>query len=458
MQINTTKTILWNEHHRSTLVENKGTSRIVRATTRKERTYTMRSQFRVRQHTIAVLSVLCCFVALLPQHAVSALRSKRRQTEQQVRNSDQNHELKACLENGSELLQALRDYFGDNKEKASSVGQTYGSPIGSWCVALNVEDKLRGDSQNRLREYVSTATQALVSAHDDDGAIADLDADGLMQGWISSASTKQCLDACGAIDPGIDSSYLSNEEDFESNAIEEEDEDQVLPGDNTSNANEGAAISIYNIQEIEWGKEEDQVLPEEKSSNSNEDAFNYVNSINNDSEGGEKQDQAIPIDTASNSNGETSNAGNFNQESEGGKEEDQSMPIGNELTSNKDTSNAGSSNHENTHTDSLPNGSRNKTTSGMLIRLIPVKLLALLSFMCLVLGLRQMFLSSDGDNCCSKLSASLGFRSGGHAAYQGIDPSDVLDHQKSVEFELLQLAASGDADVELDMNIDIEIS
>ena len=93
----------------------------------------------------------------------------------------------------------------------------------------------------------------------------------------------------------------------------------------------------------------------------------------------------------------------------------------------------------------------------MLIRLIPLKLCALLAFMCLLLGLRQMILNSDRDHCCGKIGALLGFRSGGQVAYQGIDPSDVEACQKSVEFELLQLAASGDdgfQDEDLD-NVDI---
>ena len=95
------------------------------------------------------------------------------------------------------------------------------------------------------------------------------------------------------------------------------------------------------------------------------------------------------------------------------------------------------------------------TTTGMLFRLIPIKLVAILSLMCFVLGLRQMFLHSDGDNCCSKMGNWMGFSSGGHT-YQGIDPSDLADQQKSVDFEMLQLAASGDGD--LDLDVDIEIS
>lgn len=105
---------------------------------------------------------------------------------------------------------------------------------------------------------------------------------------------------------------------------------------------------------------------------------------------------------------------------------------------------------------SYSRGSRNKTTTAMLIRLIPVKLVCILSLMCLFLGVRQMFLSVERDNgaCCCKFGCSLlGFGTGVYASYEGIDPSDVSDHQKVVEFELLQLAASGDEDDEVDIVI-----
>lgn len=108
-------------------------------------------------------------------------------------------------------------------------------------------------------------------------------------------------------------------------------------------------------------------------------------------------------------------------------------------------------NAANEEPDTIYKESHNQSTTGMLFRLIPVKLVAVLSLMCLVLGLRQFFLNSDGDSCCSKIGSKLGF--GSEIAYQGIDPSD--SHQKSVDFEMLQLAASGDGDLSLDEDIEI---
>ena len=99
--------------------------------------------------------------------------------------------------------------------------------------------------------------------------------------------------------------------------------------------------------------------------------------------------------------------------------------------------------------------SRSKTTTDILLRLIPLKLMALLALMCLALGIRQMVLNSQVEsdfcycwcfrkrNCCSFFCGS---SRGGTIAYEGIDPSDVSDHQKSVEFELLQLANDNSMD------------
>eukprot|EP00535_Pseudo-nitzschia_heimii_P006566 CAMPEP_0197177378 /NCGR_PEP_ID=MMETSP1423-20130617/3001_1 /TAXON_ID=476441 /ORGANISM="Pseudo-nitzschia heimii, Strain UNC1101" /LENGTH=333 /DNA_ID=CAMNT_0042626915 /DNA_START=191 /DNA_END=1192 /DNA_ORIENTATION=+ len=116
-------------------------------------------------------------------------------------------------------------------------------------------------------------------------------------------------------------------------------------------------------------------------------------------------------------------------------------------------------NLETTNSTLHSSGSRKKTTTAMLTRLIPVKLVCILSLMCLFLGVRQMFLSVERENgaCCCKLGI-FGFITGGVVSYEGIDPSDVGDHQKVVEFELLQLAASGELDADLDGETDIEIS
>jgi len=108
-------------------------------------------------------------------------------------------------------------------------------------------------------------------------------------------------------------------------------------------------------------------------------------------------------------------------------------------------------NAANEEPDTIYKESQNQSTTSMLVRLIPVKLVAVLFLMCLVLGLRQVFLNSDGDSCCSKIGSKFGF--GSDIAYQGIDPSD--SHQKSVDFEMLQLASSGDGDLSLDEDIEI---
>mmetsp|Transcript_10158 Transcript_10158/g.10874 ORF Transcript_10158/g.10874 Transcript_10158/m.10874 type:complete len:207 (+) Transcript_10158:128-748(+) len=89
---------------------------------------------------------------------------------------------------------------------------------------------------------------------------------------------------------------------------------------------------------------------------------------------------------------------------------------------------------------------RNSNTTSMLVRLIPVKLLVVLLMMGLVIAVRQMAVSAEDDTlrCCKCTSLLGGSR---YAPYEGIDPTDVSDHQKSVEVELLQLSAStGDDD------------
>mmetsp|Transcript_3382 Transcript_3382/g.7278 ORF Transcript_3382/g.7278 Transcript_3382/m.7278 type:complete len:339 (-) Transcript_3382:566-1582(-) len=100
---------------------------------------------------------------------------------------------------------------------------------------------------------------------------------------------------------------------------------------------------------------------------------------------------------------------------------------------------------EDPSSDSDTRNPRNSTTTSMLVRLIPLKLVVVLSLMCLTLGIRQMCLSVDADSgcccCCKWINSLFGSR---YASYEGIDPSDVSDHQKGVEFELLQLAASGE--------------
>jgi len=105
---------------------------------------------------------------------------------------------------------------------------------------------------------------------------------------------------------------------------------------------------------------------------------------------------------------------------------------------------------DNPETTPIGNSSstRNSTTTSMLVRLIPVKLLMVLLMVGLVIAVRQMALSADDDTlrCCNFTSLLGGSR---YAPYEGIDPTDVSDHQKSVEVELLQLAASaGDDDSE----------
>jgi len=104
-------------------------------------------------------------------------------------------------------------------------------------------------------------------------------------------------------------------------------------------------------------------------------------------------------------------------------------------------------NLDNPPEDATPHGNNgeNNTTTSMLVRLIPIKLVAVLLIMILVIAFRQIAISVDSR----------------YAPYEGINPTDVdlSDHQKTVEFELLQLAASnGDDDDDDDDDNDEESS
>ena len=275
----------------------------------------------------------------------------------------------ACIERGSELLNAIRDYYGGRfsyeHEVGSSAARTYGWPIDSWCVSSDVEDKLMRD-ESPLNEHLSAAVHNTIALHDDDEFVTP-DANQLISDWSLSFAGQTCLDLCFALNDGSSFSATTNS------------------------------------------------FPSDK-----ENVTNY------DTKGGEeKQDQGLLGDSASDSYEDAINNTEY---------------------------------QESPHSSSQSSGSRNTTTTGMLFRLIPMKLVCVLSLMCLVLGVRQMFLSAEDGNgycCCCKLGCSLfGFLgSGGYATYEGIDPSDVEDHQKSVEFELLQLAASGDVDVDVEAHV-----
>jgi hypothetical protein len=274
----------------------------------------------------------------------------------------------ACIETGSELLNAIRDYYGyglsEEFEYDSPAAQTYGWPIDSWCVSNDVEEKLSMREESPLNEHVSAAVHNMIAVHDDD-ASSTLDTNDLISDWSWSFTGKTCLDLC---------SDLNDVPSF--------------------------------------------------STTTNSFSSNEENVKNYDTEGGEEKDQALLGDSASDSYEDAIN---------------------------------NTENQESPQSSSQSSGSRNKTTTGMLFRLIPVKLVVVLSLMCLVLGVRQIFLSAEGHNgycCCCKLGCSLfGFGSGGYATYEGIDPSDVSDHQKSVEFELLQLGASGDVDGDVEADV-----
>jgi hypothetical protein len=104
-------------------------------------------------------------------------------------------------------------------------------------------------------------------------------------------------------------------------------------------------------------------------------------------------------------------------------------------------------NLDNPPEDATPHGNNgeNNTTTSMLVRLIPIKLVVVLLIMILVIAFRQIAISVDSR----------------YAPYEGINPTDVdlSDHQKTVEFELLQLAASnGDDDNDDDDDNDEESS
>jgi hypothetical protein len=272
----------------------------------------------------------------------------------------------ACIETGSELLNAIRDFYGDglshDHEYGSSAAQTYGWPIDSWCVSSDVEDKLLRE-ESPLNEQLSVSVHNVIAIHDDDEFDAPA-ANDLISDWTVSFSGQTCLDLCFALNDG--SSFSASTNSFPS------DEENVT---------------------------------------------NYY-----DTKGGEEnQDQGLLGDSAS--------------------DPYEDATLNTEYQKSSQSS-----------------GSRNTTTTGMLFRLIPMKLVCVLSLMCLVLGVRQMLLSAEDGNgycCCCKLGCSLfgGFGSGGYATYEGIDPSDVEDHQKSVEFELLQLAASGDLDADVEADV-----
>ncbi len=325
-----------------------------------------------------------------------------------------------CIRNGTELLQNLREYY-TNGRSDSLAGMDYGHPIQRWCVGPDLEAKLR-KSKGQLRSQVSTAVQA--STKDAYDAFDDVDANKLMDDWIAEASGEDCLELCGVMDGEYGDAFAE-----ETQREQEEDDDD--DDDNENNGNHQNYYSVGNTQEIE---QEDRAEPMDSNihiftSNKNNDV-SYPISNNQETETEGERQETTPEDYTMNS---------YYEEDEWAEWEEEAVPM--DYSSSTRESNIAVA--------------RNKTTTAMLIRLIPIKLCALLAFMCLVLGIRQMILNSDRDHCCGRFGAILGFQTGGHVAYQGIDPSDVEESQKSVEFELLQLAASGDAFEDEDLDVDI---
>ena len=274
---------------------------------------------------------------------------------------------------------------------------------------------------------------------------------------------------------------ISMEEETE---LDEPDleEEYYSPMDSASNNNGDNYNYVYNNQNTQGGQnQQEQTEPMDSTFNNNNSNQNYYAAENNNGAAYNYDYNNQNTQNEQNQQGHTEPVNNNNsyqnyyaventQESE---EEDraESMDIDTEdfdITSNENeqdewveweeeavhpTDYSSYSNQASQQSNIAV--SRNKTTTAMLLRLIPIKLCVLLAFMCLVLGIRQMILNSDRDHCCGKFGAILGFQSGGHVAYQGIDPSDVEESQKSVEFELLQLAASGDAFEDEDLDVDI---
>lgn len=344
----------------------------------------------------------------------------------------------SCLETGPQLLQAIRDYYagGVSMESQSSAAQTYGWPIASWCLSPGVANKLEKDP-SPLQGHLASAVERIVNVHMNDDVISTLEADDLMAGWDVSRSSATCVALCSEEDDDDDDDASPNPPYVGNNETQveyEDDEEGQAP------AEDSASDSYASNTEEEDEDEQGRFPPGETESES----YTY------NTEGEEEVDQGRfpPEDNASESY-------TYNTEEE--DEQDHALPVDSASQSYADPSDIMDNDEEIIYSGS--SSARNKTTTGMLIRLIPVKLLVVLSLMCVFLGMRQMVLSAESDGyhfCCCCKQGLFGFGSrGGYANYEGIDPSDVSDHQKSVEFELLQLAASGE---DVDVEIDVEIS
>jgi len=402
--------------------------------------------------------------------------------------------LYACIETGSELLTAIRGYYKHgvfSEQKENAAAQTYGWPIQGWCVSSEVATKLQSTSW--LTEHVALTFEHIADVHDDD-ALSNIDADELIDEWILSVSSAGCADVCSAanalpppsvmtssnswndenvtsFDANYDTEWEEEEEallgesesevsaaekDVKNDDTELEEEQEAQPWDITSEF-DGKEEDLSNYDNEWGGEEEDEILLGDIESEvyaEEDDAQVYdmetdTSTYSPESEEEEEGDEAYLGNIESEFFVDDQDTASYN--TEWGEDENESEAI---FADSSSESYADATNEIKNH-ESTKSGSRNKTTTGMLIRLIPVKLVALLSFMCLVLGVRQMFMSPDGDSrCCCKLGCSFfGFGSGGHASYQGIDPSDVSDHQKVVDLELLQLSASGDMESEFDVVI-----
>eukprot|EP00534_Pseudo-nitzschia_fraudulenta_P008587 CAMPEP_0201149846 /NCGR_PEP_ID=MMETSP0851-20130426/11074_1 /ASSEMBLY_ACC=CAM_ASM_000631 /TAXON_ID=183588 /ORGANISM="Pseudo-nitzschia fraudulenta, Strain WWA7" /LENGTH=361 /DNA_ID=CAMNT_0047426335 /DNA_START=337 /DNA_END=1422 /DNA_ORIENTATION=- len=358
-----------------------------------------------------------------------------------------------CIDSGIELLKAIRSFYkrGLSNAQNSFAARSYGWPIAHWCLSTKVVRKLDNDSHSPLPGHISNTLEKIVEKNDDDNLL-ELNVTSLISDWNLSLSDESCLTTCSATDgtgpvsatTATTRSYPSQEEEIEE---EEEEEKEETEEEEKETKEEEIDVEEETEEEEEIEEEEEEI--EENPAlfgDREEDPDMFRDSAENS-----YKDATYDIDAVSSYSTQEKEVTEEDPAVFGDRGEDQAMFGDNGSTNDNDVNNPDSAS-----SGFGSNATRNKSTTGMLIRLIPVKLVALLSLMCLVLGIRQMCLSPDiiGNCSCCKLGCSIfGLSSDGYASYEGIDPSDITEHEKVVEFELLQLAESGDMDHDIDVVI-----